>query len=566
MRKNLYIEGKVNGYFTRKSAHETAGFKISDLDIYSIDIHQPIPTLDFLLDEHCVGSFYKPTYYHDIRLFVSNEKYLKVRSRDFVIRDIKRSDEVHLDGDNYIPFVGTIIVKIVRPIENIEVNADEILIDTSGNLDPNYYTFLRRIFNPTFSLFNRSNQSTQSSKMTEFFWGMIGVFFIGLLLSGLLSLFSATIFGFIATGFLFSMFIMDALKKRFVIIYNLLDIENPVTFLIGNILLYFAVTSIYLQGWSFGNFHLFLLAIWILLTCRKNKLIKWLGWMVIIFQIGYYIYQLNEEFKRKRVNENDVEYSEPDDESLLPDTRSDTAIIKIKDNELLKVAYLVHNLSWSDNKMNRYQGSFKIRKDHFSMARIHRENIVVNHSNSREYWKSIYSDLVFNNGEYLNQMITEYKRIIKQVNLNKTRAADMIVSSIQSIPYYLVHELSHQSADEMYGGFISEYHKTGGPCLQNTKFGLQSPTEFVGNLKGDCDTRSVLLYLVLNKLGHKTIILASDHYGHAIIGISGNYSGVNFRYKGIDYYAWETTSKGFSPGVLSDECGNPRYWYVALGN
>jgi hypothetical protein len=149
--------------------------------------------------------------------------------------------------------------------------------------------------------------------------------------------------------------------------------------------------------------------------------------------------------------------------------------------------------------------------------------------------------------------------------MNKSDFADMVVSSIQSIPYYLVHDLSHREADRVYGGFISEYHQTGGPCLDKIKFGVQSPTEFMGNFKGDCDTRSVLLYHVLSKLGYNVVVLASDEYSHAIIGVSGNYRGDYLKYQGLKYYVWETTAKGFTPGSISDECSNMRYWYVAMG-
>ena len=87
----------------------------------------------------------------------------------------------------------------------------------------------------------------------------------------------------------------------------------------------------------------------------------------------------------------------------------------------------------------------------------------------------------------------------------------------------------------------------------------------MGNFKGDCDTRSVMLYHVLTRLGYNVVVLASDQYGHAILGISGNYRGKYVNYNGLNYYVWETTYPGYEPGVLSDECGNMRYWYVALG-
>jgi hypothetical protein len=91
---------------------------------------------------------------------------------------------------------------------------------------------------------------------------------------------------------------------------------------------------------------------------------------------------------------------------------------------------------------------------------------------------------------------------------------------------------------------------------------LSPKSAFIDPLKKD--TRSVMLYHVLNSLGYNTVIMTSEEYGHAIIGISGNYRGKNKYHDGLKYYVWETTYPGFEPGVLSDECGNMRYWNVVL--
>lgn len=144
--------------------------------------------------------------------------------------------------------------------------------------------------------------------------------------------------------------------------------------------------------------------------------------------------------------------------------------------------------------------------------------------------------------------------------------ADMIVTSVQNIPYCLVHDLSHAGADRQYGGFITEYHRSGGPCLSEIKFGVQAPVEFMANLKGDCDTRSVFLYYILSKLGYSVVVLASEYYSHAILGVSGNYSGDCVKYNALNYYAWETTATRFTPGNLSPTVNNMRYWNVVLAN
>ena len=88
----------------------------------------------------------------------------------------------------------------------------------------------------------------------------------------------------------------------------------------------------------------------------------------------------------------------------------------------------------------------------------------------------------------------------------------------------------------------------------------------MANLKGDCDTKTIFLYYILSKLGYSVAVLGSEHYSHAILGISGNYSGQHKKYEGLNYYAWETTATGFVPGLLPPDWSNMRYWNVLLEN
>jgi hypothetical protein len=88
----------------------------------------------------------------------------------------------------------------------------------------------------------------------------------------------------------------------------------------------------------------------------------------------------------------------------------------------------------------------------------------------------------------------------------------------------------------------------------------------MGNFKGDCDTRSVLLFYVLSRFNYDVAILISEQYGHAILGIAGDYSGKFKQYNGIRYYVWETTATDFVPGILSPNYGNMNYWQITLTN
>jgi hypothetical protein len=142
--------------------------------------------------------------------------------------------------------------------------------------------------------------------------------------------------------------------------------------------------------------------------------------------------------------------------------------------------------------------------------------------------------------------------------------AEMVVTFIQEIPYYLVHDGSCEEASSQ-GGFVADYHAEGKPCLAEIIGGVQSPYEFVHNLKGDCDTRSLLGYTLLSKLGIESSVWISPAYGHSILGVA---VPVNSQYykvvNGTRYFGVELTAKGFRIGMISPEQANMNNWNVVL--
>lgn len=228
--------------------------------------------------------------------------------------------------------------------------------------------------------------------------------------------------------------------------------------------------------------------------------------------------------------------------------------------------YYQHNHNWKRNNGNNLKGQFRVNQKHFPASKNHRERMNVNAIDDRTYWGSVYSGLFEHDQTQMPEILAMYEKIGKEKKLNRNEFADMVVTSVQWIPYVLVLEkgCKESIAD---GGFVTEYLMQGKPCLGNIKFGIQSPTEFMSNFKGDCDTRSVFCFMVLDHFGYDAAVLVSVAYGHAILGINMNVGGGDFvKHKGKRYYGWETTATGFSAGNLSPECSNMRNWKVALAN
>ena len=131
---------------------------------------------------------------------------------------------------------------------------------------------------------------------------------------------------------------------------------------------------------------------------------------------------------------------------------------------------------------------------------------------------------------------------------------------MQDIPYRLVID----NPSELDGRMLQLYREQG--ALEHIKFGVQAPAEFMYNLQGDCDTRALFCYTVLDHFGYDAAILISQYYAHAILGLAIPSTGASLSYRGKRYYTWETTAKGFQLGQMSPECNNMHYWNIVLTN
>jgi hypothetical protein len=270
----------------------------------------------------------------------------------------------------------------------------------------------------------------------------------------------------------------------------------------------------------------------------------------------------------------DQQVEQRDEQEIEWDKERETQVIEDDElpesdegsNEKKPITYFQHNHNWKENSGDNRKGKFIVRKDYFNESKAKRNMIQANPYNSSLFWNKVYKSLVIQDKGKLDEILKVYDEIGKKYNLNRNQFADMVVTSIQWIPYVLV--LEKPCDESIYdGGFVTEYLMQGNPCLGGIKFGIQSPVEFMSNFKGDCDTRSVLCFLILDRFGYDAAVLVSEQYGHSIFGINLNIGGGDYiKHKGRRYYVWETTATGFKAGVIPPDCSNLRYWSVALNS
>jgi hypothetical protein len=224
-----------------------------------------------------------------------------------------------------------------------------------------------------------------------------------------------------------------------------------------------------------------------------------------------------------------------------------------------------HRIRWNDfiehSFLARYSTSSKQFEDSRSMHPAFANPQV---SEAMQYWNAVYTEFAHRDAPKLDSLLRYFQNEQKEKKLNPVQTAEMVVTFIQEIPYCLVHEGSCLEASKQ-AGFIGDYHRSGKICLPDIIGGVQSPYEFLHNLKGDCDTRSLLGFSILSQMGIPASVWVSEAYGHSVLGVGLGSGGSYYKMVGgIRHSAVELTAKGFRLGMISAEQGDMNNWEIAL--
>lgn len=224
-----------------------------------------------------------------------------------------------------------------------------------------------------------------------------------------------------------------------------------------------------------------------------------------------------------------------------------------------------HHRVWADYAGNRYEGDLKISVLDYEAA-VGQHRMMDMQMEAESDWAGVYSSMIQNDRGRIARLYPLFDSIQNVKKLDQYQFAEMVVSCIQDIPYYIVlpNDCGVQGQNDPFvKNFLSENPES---CLGNISFGVQSPAAFLGNLKGDCDTRVAMLFAIFNHYKYKVAILGSSQFRHAVLGIQLLGNGLSKEYNGVNYQMWETTSEGFRPGILAAEVSDLDYWNIYLTN
>ena len=236
---------------------------------------------------------------------------------------------------------------------------------------------------------------------------------------------------------------------------------------------------------------------------------------------------------------------------------SETKIIEDNDTLILYTS----NRVWRDNYGNNFKGDLSVRETDYSRLKNHINRY--NPESKEHFWGNLYDYIERTDTPSLDLIMETFIKINQDKKLNQMEFAEMVVSCIQDIPYSFVfqRECPTENYDLTTKHILEDCPEC---CIGNIKYGIQNPVSFIKNLKGDCDTRTVLIYSILKHFNYDVAIVNSEFYRHSIIGINLPASGLHKIYKGKKYTLWETTAKYFEVGYLSPGFDDVTYWNVVL--
>lgn len=169
-----------------------------------------------------------------------------------------------------------------------------------------------------------------------------------------------------------------------------------------------------------------------------------------------------------------------------------------------------------------------------------------------EFWGKVYRQLAESDQGQIKTVIDSLDQLARVDSLNYTAFAHAVVKMIQDIPYQYI----------LSGVCTSE--QSDHPCYGNQRYGITSPVEFLYTLKGDCDSRTVLIYTILRHFNYDPVVLISKEYRHSMLALNIPAAGEYLTIAGEKYYFWETTATGWEPGIIPPGMENKKYWDIAL--
>jgi len=298
----------------------------------------------------------------------------------------------------------------------------------------------------------------------------------------------------------------------------------------------------------------------IVLNLIPGKIISWIFRIIGVIMLIGFIVSLFQFFNRSASSyiPKPIIVENPQERETQSTPIADTTNDILEKDTLIK-----HFRVWKDYDGNKYEGYVWTKSSDYNNAKFYKNTLNLKENTQRAYDEIIYS-LKENDKENLGGVYQLFDSIRAKEQLSNIKFAELIVSFVQDIPYAVI--VPDDCNPNLYDDkFIRKYLTSdNASCYGFQKFGINSPVEFMSNLYGDCDTRTLLLYTMLAHYDYDVALFSSEYYSHSIIGVNLPISGTAYKHENQRYVLWETTAPNIKAGVLSSEISNLNYWRISL--
>ena len=154
---------------------------------------------------------------------------------------------------------------------------------------------------------------------------------------------------------------------------------------------------------------------------------------------------------------------------------------------------------------------------------------------SRVVWAEVYRRIFVYSGPQIKTVLEGFNKIFLEEKFKTLDRIYFVISFVQNIKY------------ERPGGSLD----------------LFPPLGTLAYRFGDCDSKALLLYVILEKMGIDCAMMWSYNYKHAMLGIRLSTRGEYLMANGKKYYFLETTYPQWNVGEIPPEFGNIKFWFIS---
>lgn len=154
---------------------------------------------------------------------------------------------------------------------------------------------------------------------------------------------------------------------------------------------------------------------------------------------------------------------------------------------------------------------------------------------ARIVWAEVYRRIYENSITRMKPVLEGFNNIFMKENFDARDKVYFVITFVQNIKY------------DRPGGTLDLF-----PPLGTIAYGF-----------GDCDSKALLLYVILERMEVDCAMLWSYNYKHAMLGIKLNGRGNYLTANGKKYYFLETTYPNWDVGEIPPEFNNTKFWFIA---